>query len=58
MTFTPTAGGHLVQADYVVLSPSQISAIVPPHLSQNTYDVQVTTPGGQSPVAPEAVFTV
>ncbi|MEV8064335.1 IPT/TIG domain-containing protein [Streptomyces antimycoticus] len=58
VTFTPTAGGQLVQADYVVLSPAQISAIVPPHLSQNTYNVRVTTPGGPSPIAPEAVFTV
>jgi hypothetical protein len=58
VTFTPTAGGPTVQADYVARSPAQISAIVPPHLSQNTYDVRVTTPGGQSLITPAGVFTV
>lgn len=58
VTFTPTAGGSTIQADYVANSPTRISAIVPPRLSENTYGVQVTTPGGQSLITPAGVFTV
>ncbi|MEU7318426.1 IPT/TIG domain-containing protein [Streptomyces sp. NPDC007083] len=58
VTFAPTAGGPATQADYHALSSSSLLVIVPPHLSEGTYDVQVTGPGGRSPLGPRTVFTV
>ncbi|WUW75764.1 hypothetical protein OIU81_37310 (plasmid) [Streptomyces sp. NBC_01454] len=58
VAFTPVGGGLPTAANFTNISTSRITAIVPPTLVTGTYDIQVTTPGGQTPVVPIDVFTV
>lgn len=57
-TLTPTAGGNPYQATFVSISPTQVNTVLPLTLPHGTYAVQITTPGGQSPITPNGQFTV
>ncbi|NJQ00220.1 hypothetical protein HCK00_06635 [Streptomyces sp. PLAI1-29] len=50
--------GIQVPADFTQISATVLTTTVPPTLAPGTYDIKVTTPGGQSDPAPLAVFTV
>jgi hypothetical protein len=58
VTFTPTGGGQATQAAFTNISTSRVTALVPPSLVAGTYDIRVTTPGGQTPIVPIDVFTI
>ncbi|MFJ2202282.1 IPT/TIG domain-containing protein [Streptomyces violaceusniger] len=58
VTFTPTGGGQATQAAFTNISTSRITTVVPPSLVAGTYDIRVTTPGGQTPIVPIDVFTI
>jgi hypothetical protein len=58
-TFTPTGGGTSISASEVIgVSETQLIVYVPSGLTAgDTYDLQVVTPGGTSPVVAGDVFT-
>ncbi|MGW2743727.1 IPT/TIG domain-containing protein [Streptomyces sp. NPDC001450] len=58
VTFTPTGGGTAVEADFSSFSATSLVATVPSGLATGTYDVQATTPGGQTAAVAGDVFTV
>jgi hypothetical protein len=58
VSFTPTGGGVSVQATFSSSSDTNLVTSVPPGLAAGTYDVQVTTPGGQTAVVAGDVFSV
>ncbi|MFJ3233671.1 IPT/TIG domain-containing protein [Streptomyces sp. NPDC086787] len=58
VTLTPVGGGQTYQSTFVSISPSQIDTVLPLTLPRGTYAIQITTPGGQSPITPAGQFTV
>ncbi|MFE7793129.1 IPT/TIG domain-containing protein [Streptomyces sp. NPDC057460] len=58
VTFTPTAGGAAVQADFSSFADTTLVATVPSGLAAGTYNVRATTPGGQTAIVAGDVYTV
>lgn len=58
VTLAPVGGGDVYQANFDSISPSQVNAVLPLTLPAGTYNVRITTPGGQSPVTAAGEFTV